>query len=252
MTYPGIQLNSYMTNQEKERLKYALEEKSKKMICKFSYIRQRFGNFLRKNGSDDTIANLKGILYDLIEYPPLFHNKPNYPTIDKDLDRANSINDIKRIINSYSSFFNFELLEIIFDQMEYKEGMDALELHKKDIAEYAKDRIYHFPSGLGIKDAKHIVVAVKLDNTYEGCTISHLITFHKNLCQLLEVTLGQFPLDGLQPGCICIIFHLPEHLRKIFPLTHDQISELKKLRCFNAKILKLSCEDLQYELNGKY
>ena len=241
-----------MNDIERDRLKYTLQEKSNEMMCKFTNIRQQFSTFLEENGSDHAIAKLKGILYDFVEYPPLFPNRPNYPTIDRDLVKANSITEIKRIINSYSSFFNFQLLEKVFDHMGYREGKAALDRHKEDIAEYAKERIYHFPSGLGIKNAKHIVVAVKLDDAYKDCTVSHLINFHKNLCQLLKVSLGQFQLDGLQPGCISIIFHLPEFLRKIFPLTQEQVSELQRLRCHHARIIKLSCKDWQYDIISKH
>ena len=252
LSYPGLLLDSHMTDIERKRLKYTLEEKSNEMMCKFARIRRQFSTFLEENGSDDAIVKLKDILFDYVGYPPLFQNRPNYPTIDKDLEKANSITEIKRIINSYSSFFNIKMLEIVFDEMGYREGKVALDRHKEDIAEYAKKRIYHFPSGLGIKNAKHIVVAVKLDDAYKDCTGSHLITLHNNLCQLLKVSLGQFQLDGLQPGCISIMFHLPEFLRKIFPLTREQISELQRLRCHHARIIKLSCEDLQYDIISKH
>ena len=251
LTYPGLLLDCQMSDSERTMLRETLRQQSNKMTLKFSYIRKQFSDYLRTCDSDQVITKLKDILYDMVGYPPLFEDNPNFPTIDNDLERAKSIFEIKRIINSYSSFFNFDLLATVFDHIEYENGKTALEHHRKDLADYAMQRIYHFPSGLGIHKAKRMVVAIKLDDAYKGCNISHLIGFHEELCELLKLKLGQFPLDGLQPGCICIILHLPCALVKIFPLSHNQIDKLRTLRCYNSKVLSITCEDLHYKEVGK-
>lgn len=55
-------------------------------------------------------------------------------------------------------------------------------------------------------------------------------------------------LDGLQPGCILITFHLLKHLQdNIFPLTDNIKLELQEIKCHKARITELSCGKYYYK-----
>ena len=232
-----------MTEEERLQLLYTLESKSYEMVRKFTYIQNDFCIFLIQQSREiDIIAKVKCKLHLLLSIPPL-----NTDALSKDLTSATTAEDISIILSKCCSFFNYQLLETLFSLMDYHEGKEALKTHEEDLTEYAKRRICHFPTGLGIRGFNHAVIAVKLDDMYEGTHIAHLLTFHGKLCELLRVTLGQCPLHGLKPGCICVTLHLLDHLVKdTFPLSIDQQAALQSLTCNGSKIRSLTCEPFTY------
>ena len=239
-----------MTKKERLQLLYTLESESYEMIRKFTCIPNNFCIFLDQQSREfDIIAKVKSKLNLLLSIPPL-----NTDALSKDLKNATTAEDISDILSKCCSFFNYQLLETLFSLMDYTEGQRILRRHEEDLTEYAKRRICHFPSGLGIRGYNHAIIAVKLDDMYEGTHIAHLLTFHRKLCELLRVTLGQCPLDGLKPGCICVTLHLLDHLVKdTFPLSVDQQAALQSLTCNGSKIRSLTCEPFTYILAyGKY
>ena len=244
--FAALQLET-MTKDERAQLRETLESESYDMISKFANILIKFDIFLIQQSTRiDTVARMKCILSKLLNIPPLNKGEKSSSLISK-LRDAEKIDDISGILSKYCSFYNYQLLETVFTHMKYDEGHKALRRHEEDLTEYAKKRICQFPSGLGIRDFNHAIIAVKLDDMYEGTLRTHLLTFHRKLCELLRVTLGQCPLDGLKPGCICVTLHLLDHLVKdIFPLSIDQQAALQSLTCNGSKIRSLICESYTY------
>ena len=224
------------------------------MICNFADILINFDDFLiQQSTTIDSVAHMKRILFKVLKIPPL-HKEETSSSLISNLSNATTIDEISIILSKYCSFFNYKLLETVFTHMKYDEGHKALRRHEEDLIEYAKRRICRFPSGLGIRGFNHAIIAVKLDDMYEGTLTVHLLTFHRKLCELLRLTLGQCPLDGLKPGCICVTLHLLGHLVKdSFPLSIDQQAALQSLTCNGSKIRSLTCEPFTYILaDGKY
>ena len=58
-------------------------------------------------------------------------------------------------------------------------------------------------AGLGTEAAE---IVVKLDDAYKDCRLTHLETLRKDLCQIFRIPLEVFPLEGVQPGSVCVIF----------------------------------------------
>ena len=198
--------------------------------------------------TSDIIPRIIAILKSFLEVRPLHKNDKNY-SLQEALENVKTGLDLSVILKRYCSFFNYHLLKHVFHHIKYKAGMDALKEHERILAEYAKKRICHFPSNVGAVGTSVVMVAVKLDELYENCHISHLLNYHERLCDLLKVNLGQFMLDGLKPGCICITFHLLDHLLSaVFPLNDEEIQELKELKCGDAKTMMLQCENFSYDL----
>ena len=236
-----------MTEDERAQLLDTLQLESHDMICKFADILDNFDNFLIQQSTRiDTVAHMKRTLSKVLKIPPL-HKEEKSSSLVSNLSNATTIDEISVILSKYCSFFNYKLLETVFTHMKYDEGHKALRRHEEDLIEYAKRRICHFPSGLGIRDFNHAIIAVKLDDMYEGTLTVHLLTFHRKLCELLRVTLGQCPLDGLKLGCICVTLHLLDHLVKdTFPLSVDQQAALQSLTFNGSKIRSLICKTFIY------
>ena len=80
--------------------------------------------------------------------------------------------------------------------------------------------------------------------------MEHLETLQEDLCDILNLEVHLFPLEGVESGCICVVFHLPLALKdKVFPLSLEQVSALKLL-CYNgARVLRISCGDYSQEVN---
>ena len=251
--FPSLELET-MTEDERAQLVDTLQIESHDMMTNFADILINFDDFLIQQSTRiDSVAHMKRILFKYLDIPPLRQEEKSYSLISK-LSNATTIDDISIILGKYCSFFNYKLLENIFTHMRYDEGHDALRRHEEDLIEYAKRRIYYFPSGLGIRGFSHAVIAVKLDDMYEGTRRVHLLTFHRKLCELLRLTLGQCLLDGLKPGCIRVTLHILDHLVKdTFPLNTDQQAALQSLTCNGSKIRSLTCEPFSYVLAyGKY
>jgi len=242
-----------MAESDKTLLLGKLQVESNDMIFKFSEIKRNFRLFMKQKEKAGIIEKIKSALIDFLQIPPLRTEDKSF-SLQESLNNATEVCHINSILSKYCSFYNYQILENIFIEIEYKDGIDALKKHKENLTKYAAARIYHFPSGLGICNRNHAIIAVKLDTIYEQTLIVHLLTFHKNLCELLSAELDQCPLDGLKPGCICVTIHLLDHLvKKIFPLSEDQQEELKMLTCNRSKIRSLTCESFRYHIaNGKF
>ena len=238
-----------MPDSEFEALKERLVGDSNEMMCKFSNILNKFRKFLKKSDKQ-VLEDVKSILRTLVDHPTVRKNP--HRTIKNDLDEAKGVNEIIEIISNYSSFFSYYLLETIFDQLEYKEGKQEIKKHKKEVKAYAECRLLsHTPKGMGITGREKAIVKFILDGSYSECSAGILGSFHKELCQLLNIPRYILVLDGPSAGSICIEFHIPAHLKfQVFPLSEKQFECLKMIRFGNAKIEAVICENFQYDIRG--
>ena len=79
---------------------------------------------------------------------------------------------------------------------------------------------------------------VKLDDSFDNCTVSHLNIFIDNLRKILNVSSHvHLKLCRICRGCVILTFQLPTSIQKtIFPLSKDQDKALAGLG-----VVKLSC-----------
>lgn len=182
MKFPGLNLEA-LNDEEKEELKITLAADSYNISAKFTEILENFYIFLIEQ-PPQILTKVQIILSPNLKLPTIYRTD-QYNPIDKDPSGL-SIQDLSSILNRHCSFFNYNLLERIFSHINYEDGIKALKQHEKDLGEYAQKRISHFPSGVGIRNStNYVIVAVKLDDMYEGCRIIHLLNFHKKLCHIL-------------------------------------------------------------------
>ena len=216
------------------------------MIEKFTNILVKFFKYL--SDSNTNLTALTWILDSFKKISPIYEEDDHKQSTFE--ERVCTVEEYINIFRCYCSFFNFKLLELTFASIDYKEGKQLLSEYKKDFAKYAEGRVIHCPSGLGMKDVDHADVYVKLDDTYKGCKMEHLETLQEDLCEILDVEVHLFPLEGVESGCVCVVFHLPLALKdEVFPLSPEQVSALKCLSYNEAKVLRISCGDYSQEVN---
>ena len=156
------------------------------------------------------------------------------------------------LITSYSSFFNFKLVEDIIDLIDYAEGKRLIEEYKGEFAVYVKRRVTQCPSEIGMKGSGHVCFMVHLDKTYMHCRMVHLITLRDDVCEILHIKQDFLQIEGVEPGSISVVFHLFKHLMEnIFPFTSDEICQLRLLcNGYGAKIMRVKCEGYLFEINN--
>ena len=215
------------------------------MIDKFTFLLANFFSYL--SDSNTNLDSLTWLVDSFRKYSPIYKEDDHKQTTFKG---KCTVAEYISIFRCYCSFFNFKLLESAFVSIKYKEGQHLLSEYKKDFAKYAKYLVTHCPSGVGMKDVDCANVYVKLDDAYKGCKMEHLETLQEDLCEILNVEVHLFPLEGVEPGCVCVVFHLPLALKdEVFPLSLGQVSALKRLSYNEARVLRISCGDYSMEVN---
>ena len=254
LTYPGLQLKDNFSKEQSEKYEVKLEQHSQEMIKTFNDLMYDFYEcMISKKVS---VGKLKIFLRGLGRGSTIFKDEIDQPTISKNLMKAQTIDDMMLIIQSYCSFFNFSLIETMVDRFEQFHGFKPkLEEYKEAFAKYAEHKLC--PSGIGLNteaglgtEAAEIVI--KLDDAYKDCRLTHLETLRKDLCQIFRIPLEIFPLDRVQPGSVCVIFQVPEFMKmEIFPLSEKQIIALRELNYDKIQIYSVVCSEYSYDIREK-
>ena len=253
-TYPGLQLKENFSKEQSEKYKIKLEQHSQEMIITFNDLMYDFYKYM--NSKEVPVNELKTFLRGLGRLNTIYEDEKDQPTISKDLKNALTIDDIMDIIWSYCSFFNFSLIKKIVDKLEQLHGFKPrLEEYKQAFTKYAEHKlVYCCPSGIGLntETIEAAKIFVKLDDAYKNCQMIHLETLREDLCQIFRIPLEIFPLDGVQPGCVCVVFQVPEYMKKeIFPLSEKQIIALRELNYDKIQIYSVVCSEYSYDIREK-
>ena len=254
LTYPGLQLKDNFSKEQSEKYEIKLEQHSREMIITFNVLMYDFYECMISKKVP--VSKLKIFLGGLGQHSTIFKDEANQSTISKDLMKAQTIDDMMLIIQTYCSFFNFRLIETIVDRFEQLHGFKPkLEEYKEAFAKYAEHKlVYCCPSGIGLNTevAEAAEVVVKLDDAYKDCRLTHLETLREDLCQIFRIPLEIFPLEGVQPGSVCVVFQAPEFMKKeIFPLTEKQILALRELNYDKIQIYSVMCSEYSYDIREK-
>ena len=257
LTYPGLQLKDNFSKEQSEKYEVKLEQHSQEMITTFNDLMYDFYECMISKKVP--FGKLKIFLRGLGQRSTIYKDETDQPTISKNLMKAQTIDDMMLIIQSYCSFFNFSLIETMVDRFEQFHGFKPkLEEYKEAFAKYAEHKlVYCCPSGIGLNTEAGLgteaaEIFVKLDDAYKDCRLTHLETLRKDLCQIFRIPLEIFPLDRVQPGSVCVIFQVPEFMKKeIFPLSEKQILALRELNYDKIQIYSVMCSEYSYDIREK-
>ena len=92
--------------------------------------------------------------------------------------------------------------------------------------------MFECPSEVGkVNTEGHVKMFVKLDGTYDNCTVSNLHLFVSRLSNIFNVSSGTgLQLRCIKPGCLKLTFKLSFYvIEDIFPLSSEQEAALAGL-----------------------
>ena len=149
------------------------------------------------------------------------------------------IDDIMKLIESKSSFFNYELIEYMIQLSGTNGDQKNLGNYRTKFSIYAKRRVYECPAIISNLNPSETELHVKLDSKYDKCTVAELTGFQSRLCMILNRQVYAIRLLSIQRGCFKLVYVISNYVvNATFPLTKKQESELTALG-----ILQLICND---------
>jgi hypothetical protein len=163
--------------------------------------------------------------------------------MDRLLPEPKVVDDIIKLIESKSSFFNYELIEYMIQLSGTNGDKENLENYRTKFSTYAKRRIYECPATISNSNPSETELHVKLDSKYDKCTVDELTGFQSRLCMILNRKVYAIRLLSVQRGCFELVYAISDYIVKAtFPLTEKQESELVALG-----VLQLICNDYRFK-----
>ena len=187
LSFPFLDLKE-MSKEERQHLVQQLYSESVDMMDKFQNLFSATTKSLKQRNIE-----VKEILCQLVGLGPLLptYDDLNLPVFRRQLPalrKSKSVDDAMLVIGEYCSFFNFRMIEHIIDKLGTPEDKKNLSKYEEQFNKYAQRHVFECPSELGVICDDHIDMFVKLDNTYNNCTIENLHLFVNKLWSIFNVS----------------------------------------------------------------
>ncbi len=187
------------------------------------------------------IDDLRSVVQDWLPCGTVWKND-RFQKINKDNLEDLDLRKLWTIFSSYSSFFNFELLERDIRRIGFETGKYMREWGEEGVGWFCYDCGFRFS-----KKAELLEVRQKIDEYFENCNMDKLKLHGQDICRIIKADPEKLQVERVEMGCVCVTFHL--HMSAIpdgFWLTEDEITQFRSLQYMNAKILKLQCGDIDF------
>lgn len=236
-----------------------LSETEKEMLCgqlyrqfldiskKYASLTSSVRDSLKQRGI--TAADLTEKLMDLNGFLPLREEsnarllESHYP----EMKEAEKITDLFDILRSYHSYFNYEIIRFIVEELGTEEDKGNLEKYEEDFTEYCKRSIFECPLPSDPKrssDRVDLIMKVDSKSMTEPYTAEAVKLFKFQVATLLQITKYALYLHSVEKGCLQLTFHIPRFLTSaMFLLNTDQKRGLKELG-----IIRLECDGIVHHM----
>ena len=228
-----------LSDQEKQQLRGKLYGDSVNIMKKFQVLFSATTKSLKRRN-----VSITEILCHLVGLGSL---KPTFKDQDlpfrcqlPGLRNAKNVDEVMLCIGDYCSFFNFQMLECIIDSLGTDQDKVNLSKYKEEFCEYAERHVFKCPAEVGkMSKEDHAEMFIKLDDTYENCTVGNLHLFVRKLQEVLNTSsISGLKLCRIEPGCLKLTFQLPfSILQDIFPLSSEQEAALTGLGVDNLWLI---------------
>ena len=209
------------------------------MINKFMNILKSLKKFIVIQNIE--IEKIKWLIKPRLCLDPIFEGSSKYEM--SDIDQLSDISKFMCIIEDYCSFFNYDVLEDLINDLDYEHGITLMKDYKKDFSEYIKSLIVsECPSNLGIQSMSIPTFSVKLDKVFEKCTGEYLEKLKDDIQKILGDK-RKIILHRLSEGCICVTFQLLISSWKSLNVTDELISSFKSLTYQGSRIISIELTD---------
>ena len=231
---------SGLDEREKDDLVGKLLEDSRRMMFTFQKLVSRTCTSLEQRG-----VTPKQLVDHLIVLGPLdpVLKESGGNALHKGLSemrKADTVGDIFFQIRDYISFFNYEILEHIVEELGTDSDRAEVDQYKGKLRDYCRRRAVECPPLYGMPSKSgHVRIVVKLDKEVDKYTCDELKLFQRNLSGILNLKEYALCLISVDKGCLELTFQMPSFLKqKVFPLSYKQEEALKW-----EGVVKLQCEE---------
>jgi len=166
-----------------------------------------------------------------------------------DVMKAQTIPKVFIALSNYTSFFNYDVIGQIINELGTEEDKRELQKYEDDFQMYAKRRVYECLPQVGpVSEIDHADIFVKVDSHYESCTMAELREFRDKLNELLRITSqGNLRLCRVEKGCFQLMFQVPSFMQqRVFPLSSEQERALAA-----EGVIKLTCGSYKFYARGE-
>ena len=245
-SFPKVSIFEGLSEDEQEFLKAKLRRDTKNIMVSFYKVLISFYDSLvkRKVPVDKLVTHL----FLVKAFKLGGKTDPNKSLVHRDhCAHVKDINGVIRVIELYSSFLNYEVLEHMIEYDGSDEDKAKMQKYKEDFIQYSRRRIYECPSYTGCEKKKgHIDMIIKLDSNYDDYALSALQEFRLMLGDILLITAETLHLCKIEDGCIKLTFQIPNFVYKaVFPLSAEQEKALLELN-----VIQLTCGKYHFPRQG--
>ena len=172
-TFPLLEHIDGIGEEKKSDLCHRLKRETKDIMMRFYHVLSMFFNSLKERmvSVDDIKTHLMVLNAfdddDNNQHQPVFHEQ-----MDK-LHNASTINEVFKVIEVFSSFVNYDLVEYLIGVIGMKDR-DRLEEYKKSFTDYAKRRICECPPKTAMSTAGQCDMYCIAGN-FQGRKLSRII-----------------------------------------------------------------------------
>ena len=211
------------------------------MVLKFEHVKSVAMRSLMRRGV--TMDELLSHLTFLETLDPV-KKEPISPNCYADVMNAQTIPKVFIGLSNYVSFFNYDIIGQIINELGTEEDKRELQKYKDDFQEYAKRRIYECPPQFGpVSETDHADIFVKVDSHYGSYTVAELQDFQNRISALFRISSqGVLRLCRVEKGCFQLMFQVPSFVQQqIFPLSSEQERALVA-----EGVIKLTCGNYDF------
>lgn len=126
---------------------------------------------------------------------------------------AKEIEDIFIIINPYSSYFNYELIEVIVGVHGTHRDKENMQLYCNDFSEYymkcMKMPCVEFHEECSANESNHTKIKFKLDYDRNQLKFDDVKHIQHNIAEILNLKPSVLYLHCIEDGCVFITFLIP-------------------------------------------
>ena len=232
ISFPSLALGG-LSDTEREHLQARLYADSVRMMGEFQTLLNTIMDSLETRQ-----IPVKRIITQIMAFGAFdpVHQEPDQPILKHELSKlraeaGTSIDDIQYVVLKYSSFFNYHIVEQIIKTLGTQEDKTELEKYERVFMEYAERKVVECPTQVAlIDDINQAMIFVKLDDSYDKCTVSHLKLFVGKLSEVLNLRDGVLQLVTVKSGCFELTFQVPLFVQQAtFPLSLEQEKSLAQL-----------------------
>ena len=204
LAFPYLKLEK-ASKAEEAWIHQRLYSESESMVNKFNNLLAETRQSLMKENV--SVKDLLKHLHDLGYVKPMFKiSTLSFLRCQRpELRKLENVDDAMSVISSYSSFFNYHIVEVIIKNLGTERDKTNLKNYQEEFSVYAQRRIFTCPSKLGkMNEIGHANMFVVLDVTYDSYTLSHINAFVRNLQRVSAMSLD---ICCIRPGwypCLAI------------------------------------------------